>query len=121
MRLTPSQIGMLQLLGEWVPPSPRQSISERIHAGHNLLVRVTGRDFGFDPQRWHEHLRETNAGGYRWSNKHLGIPKHIARVLGNPAWALAVEELIEREGIALPSSRVAAPWEEFEEVGAGDA
>jgi len=93
MRLTPSQIGMLQLLGEWLPMGPEESVKERIRSGHTFLVQITGEDFGFDPQRWHEYLQATNAGGYRWSNKHLGMPKRIAHAVSDPAWCDAVEEL----------------------------
>jgi hypothetical protein len=48
---------------------------------------------GMSPGAWHEHLRATNAGGYRWSNKHLGFPRRIARALSNPAWHRAVAAL----------------------------
>jgi hypothetical protein len=94
MRLTPSQIGMLCLLGV---PLPRGSVGltlkERIQEGHAFLKKITGQDFGFDPQRWHDYLRETDAGGYRWSNKHLGMPKQIAEAVSNPAWCDAIMEL----------------------------
>ena len=58
--------------------------------GRRELVDAAAR---FDPPRWHDYLRETNAGGYRWSNKHLGMPKRIAEVIGDPAWCRAIEEL----------------------------
>jgi hypothetical protein len=51
-----------------------QSLADRIRDGHAFLVRIAGVDLGYDPQAWHDHLRATNAGGYRWSNKHLGFP-----------------------------------------------
>ena len=88
MRLTPSQIGMMLLLGERVPRR-ELTVKERIQEGHEFLVSITGQDFGFDPQRWHDYLRETKAGGYRWG----GIAKRIARATSDPEWCRAVEEL----------------------------
>src|SRR5262252_6995330 len=91
MRLTPSQISMLHLLGEPLPfcEPGGWTLKERIRAGHASLARQTGQDFGFDPQRWHDYLRETNAGGYRWS----GMTKRIDRAASDPEWRRAVEEL----------------------------
>ena len=84
---------MLQLLGEWLPMGPEQTLKERIQSGHAFLVRITRQDFGYDPVRWHAYLRESNAGGYRWSNKHLGMPKRIAQAMSDSAWRQAVQEL----------------------------
>ena len=39
------------------------------------------------------HLRQTNTGGYRWSNKHLGMPKRIAQAASDPECCAAVNEL----------------------------
>jgi hypothetical protein len=88
VRLTPSQIAMMQLLGERLPRGGR-TLKERIQEGHAFLVSITGQDFGFDPQRWHDYLRETKAGGYRWG----GMAKRIARATSDAEWCRAVEEL----------------------------
>jgi len=95
MRWTPAQLGMLMLLGEEPPmgPAVERSLAERIREGRECLVFDSGVDFGYDAARWHEHLRETNAGGYRWSNKHLGMPRRIARAAADPEWRAAVEQL----------------------------
>ena len=92
MRLTPSQLAMLQLLGVELPRG-EQTLKNRIERGHAQLVRITNVDLKFDPMRWHQHLLETNAGGYRWSNIHLGMLKKIDRAVNDPAWRQAVEEL----------------------------
>ncbi len=81
------------LLGEWLPRPQHPTLADRIRSGHEWLVRITGEDFGYDPERWHEYLRETDDGGYRWSNKHLKMPRRIAEALSNPAWRQAVAEL----------------------------
>jgi len=95
MRATPSQGGMHALLGHLLPfGMPREwSMSDRIRHGQEFLVRITGVDLGYDPQAWHQHLRATGAGGYRWSNKHLGFPRQIAATLANPEWQAAVASL----------------------------
>jgi hypothetical protein len=84
---------MRQLLGQNLPMGPQQSLPERIQTGHRFLVQITGRDFGYDPQAWHQYLRESNKGGYRWSNKHLGMPRCIEQALRDPAWRQAIVDL----------------------------
>ena len=92
MRLTPAQLGMSGLLGEWIPFAmpETQSLTDRIRDGHSMLVVLAKTDLGFDLQAWHEHLRATNEGGYRWSNKHLGMPRQIAMTLASQEWQEAV-------------------------------
>lgn len=105
MRLTPAQCGMHGLLGHLLPfGMPREwSVADRIRHGHAFLVRIAGVDLGYDPQAWHDHLRATDAGGYRWSNKHLGFPRQIALALADPAWQAAVESL-RGESDAVPGA-----------------
>jgi hypothetical protein len=95
VKLTPAQCGMHGLLGHQLPMGvPRDwSLAERIRHGHDFLVRIARVDLGYEPQAWHEHLRATNAGGYRWGNKHLGFPRQIAAALVNPDWQAAVASL----------------------------
>ena len=104
MRLTPAQNAMCWLLGERLPMgTPDEwSLVDIIRHGHELLVEIAQVDLGYDPQKWHDHLRATNAGGYRWSNKHLGFPKQIAGALANQEWLLAVEQL-SRPAAARPA------------------
>jgi hypothetical protein len=87
--MTPSQIDILLLLGERPGMLPEMDLKERIRIGHAGLVETTGKDFGFDPWRWHDFLRETKAGGYRWS----GVAKKIGQATTDPAWCRAVAEL----------------------------
>jgi hypothetical protein len=100
VRLTPAQIGMYKLLGRMLPfVMPHdQSLADRVRDGHDFLVRIARVDLGYDAQAWHEHLRETDAGGYRWSNKHLGFPRQIALALADPAWNEAVATLQSGQG-----------------------
>jgi hypothetical protein len=89
MRMTPSQIDMWLLLGERPGMLPEWDLKERIRRGHAGLVKMTGKDFGFDPRRWHDYLRETKEGGYRWT----GIAKKIGQAATDPQWCRAVAEL----------------------------
>lgn len=95
MRLTPAQIGMLSLLGEHLPfCMPDDSgMASRIREGREDLIEIAGIDFEYDLKAWHDHLKVTNAGGYRWSNIHLGMPRQIAQAMSNPEWLAAVAEL----------------------------
>jgi hypothetical protein len=99
--LDAGQIGMHGLLGHLLPRgmSHTQSLAGRIRDGRAYLVRLAGVDLGYDPRAWHEHLRATGAGGYRWSNKHLGFPRQIARALADQAWQQAVAALRSEEEV----------------------
>ena len=101
MRRTPAQLAMEALLGHFLPMGmPHgQSLAERIQRGRASLVRISGVDLGFDPEAWHEHLRETDAGAYRWSNKHLGFPKRIREALESSEWREAIAELNEEREV----------------------
>ncbi len=95
MRLTPAQLGMHALLGKNLKmgmPSD-WSLAQRIRHGHAFLVSISKVDLGLDPEAWHTHLKAGNVGGYRWSNKHLGMPKAIASALANPECQDAVREM----------------------------
>jgi hypothetical protein len=97
MRITPAQGGMTALLGGFVPRLSTGDLKTDIRRGRELLVQVAGIDFGYDPQAWHEHLRSTDAGGYRWSNQHLSFPRRIADAIANPEWQAAVASLRSRQ------------------------
>ena len=83
------------LLGHLLPMGmPRdESLADRIRSGHEFLVDLAGVDLGYDPQVWHEYLRSTGVGGYRWSNKHLGFPRRIAAAVADPEWQAAITSL----------------------------
>jgi hypothetical protein len=95
VRLTVSQIAMNLLVGETLPfvAEGAGELKARIQSGRRQLVSITGQDFNFDLQQWHDYLCKTNCGGYRWSNKHLGMPKLIAKALNDQEWQQAVLEL----------------------------
>jgi hypothetical protein len=95
MRLTPAQIGMYALLGHRLPfAMPAEwSLADIIRHGRESLVQDAGVDLGYDPQAWHAHLVATDAGGYKWSNKHRGFPRQIAQAVANPEWQAAVASL----------------------------
>lgn len=95
MRLTPAQIAMYGLLGEWLPMGmpDDQSLADRIRDGREFLVELAGLDLGYDATAWHEHLCATDDGGYCWSNKHLEFPKRISAAMSNPEWKAAIDFL----------------------------
>jgi hypothetical protein len=95
MRLTPAQVFMCALLGIELPRRQRDSLKELIKLGHDELVELTGKDFGYDLNAWHSHLRETNAGMYRWTNQHLRVSMLIKAAHTSAEWLMAVKELTE--------------------------
>lgn len=91
--ITPAQIAMIQFMGGRLPMVRTASVCERVRAGRSFLLQIAGQDLGFDPAVWHAHLRATGAGGYRWSNQHLGMPKRIQKATGDPEWRQCIETL----------------------------
>ena len=68
---------MYMLAGEWMPfcePDPLP-LAQRIESARQGLVRVTGQDFGYDLQKWHDYLVEhhqgENAGGMVFHKKQI--------------------------------------------------
>ena len=55
-------------------------------------MRITHKDFRYDVRAWHEYLMETDAGGYKWSNKHRGYLKAIEHALEDEEWHACVAE-----------------------------
>jgi hypothetical protein len=94
MRLTPAQIGVRLICGEDLPfVAGEKSLSERICAGHDLLVSITAQDFGYDLQAWHDHLKESRAGGYTYG-RNIVLPRIMQAALLAPQWREAVESLL---------------------------
>ena len=72
------------------------SKAQRIKFGRELLVKITGRDFGYDPIQWHHYLWEVDAGGYRWSRSSENKwARYAEAALDDPEWREAVKELQE--------------------------
>ena len=99
MRLTPAQIAVHHICGQELPLDGDLSLIQRIRYGHDFLVRITGQDFGYDLQGWHDYLSNTRDGGYTW-NSSIKTPKIMVAALANPDWIAAVEaktNLLESE------------------------
>ena len=105
MMATPAQCGMILLLGGVLGMAQAQPMTERIRRGRKWLADITGQDFGYDAQRWHEYLWETDVGGYRWSRRSKDKwGNWPLEAMDNPEWQAAVKELE-----ALPTSQPPAP------------
>ena len=91
MRLTPAQIAVHLLCGRPIPGSPA-SIDERIALGRKLLSEMANVDFGYDLERWHNHLKVTRDGGYTW-NRTIALPRIMRDALASESWLDAVERL----------------------------
>jgi hypothetical protein len=94
MRMTPAQGAVRLICGESLPPfavSP-DSFKDRLLRGRELLVQLTGKDFGFDLQAWHDHLKFSRDGGYTWG-RNIVLPKIMKAALESREWREAVGTL----------------------------
>ena len=44
-------------------------MAENIKQGHGMLVQMSQLDFGYDLVAWHQHLKDTNIGGYNFGKR----------------------------------------------------
>ena len=97
MRLTPAQMAVHLLCGLRLPPFAPTSddICERMREGHDDLVQMTGRDFGYDLQAWHNHLRESREGGYTYG-RNIVLPRIMQAALQSAEWQDAARVLEAR-------------------------
>ena len=80
------------ICGHSLPRGPQYSLRERIKEGRKMLATLAGADYGYDLQRWHDHLKHTRDGGYTW-NRTIALPKIMAEALASEEWRAAVKEL----------------------------
>ena len=95
MRLTPAQFAVALICGHRLPPfvpSP-EDIIERLRMGHDQLVRLTGKDFGYDLQAWHDFLKESRDGGYTYG-RNIVLPKVMKAALESAEWQEARKRLV---------------------------
>jgi hypothetical protein len=92
MRLTPAQIAVRLICGEEVPRFRAESMADCIRAGHDFLVRISGVDFGYDLQAWHDHLKESKQGGYTYG-RNIELPRIMKAALDSTDWQATVRSL----------------------------
>ena len=93
MRATPAQGAVFLICGK-IPPMRlrRDTLSGRIQDGRRMLIQITGKDFGYDLQAWHDYLKESREGGYTW-NRSIVLPKIMKAALESDEWRRAVSDL----------------------------
>lgn len=98
MRLTPAQIAVHLICGQ--APLPLQhhyeSLEDQLREGRMALVKLTGRDFGYDLLAWHDHLKESREGGYTWSRA-ITMPRIMKAALADVQWQKAASSLSRSE------------------------
>jgi hypothetical protein len=62
--------------------------------GHELLVRLTGCDFGYDLAAWHNHLKESREGGYTYG-RHIVLPQCMQIAMASAEWRAAAKQLVD--------------------------
>ncbi len=88
MRLTPAQIAVHLICGDDPSPRGQMTLRQRLCHGREMLRSITGKDFGFDLQKWHDYLKESRDGGYTW-NRTIDLPKIMKSALANQQWLAA--------------------------------
>ncbi len=83
------------LCGECLPrfaETDYDSLASRIEAGHDGLVKLSGKDFGYDLQAWHDYLKESRDGGYTWG-RNVDLPRIMKQALASAEWHEAVRQI----------------------------
>ena len=57
-----------------------------------MLVSLTGKDFGYDLQAWHDYLKRSRDGGYTWART-ISLPKIMKEAIESEEWKSAVRDL----------------------------
>lgn len=105
MRLTPAQLAVHLICGEVsLPRSNQQSLREQLCDGREMLRSITGQDFGFDLQKWHDYLKEAKDGGYTW-NRNIKLPKIMKSALANREWLDAVAAIESKRATGKPQQQ----------------
>jgi hypothetical protein len=93
MRLRPAQLGVLLICGKSIPHrAGEETLTERIQEGRRWLVEITGQNFGYDLQRWHDYMKESRDGGYTYG-RNIVLPKIMQAALQSARWQAAVRSL----------------------------
>ena len=93
MRLTPAQMAVHLICGEHLPILWEDK-ETCIIEGRRMLIDITGKDYGYDLQKWHDHLKESREGGYTWQDT-IDLPKVMKEALASKEWHEVVQRLPE--------------------------
>jgi hypothetical protein len=91
MRLTPAQVAIHLICGHNLPMGLRRSREDNMKEGRAMLARIAGVDYGYDLQRWHDHLKgipRSQSLGYTW-NRTITLPKVMQHALASEEWRSA--------------------------------
>ena len=95
MRLTPAHMAVYLICGHQLPITPSQPLEDRMQQGRAMLVRIAKVDYGYDLQRWHDHLKaipRSESRGYTW-NRTIALPKVMEEAMASEAWRSAARAL----------------------------
>ncbi len=74
-------------------------LQDCLQEGRRFLVSIAGKDFGYDLQAWHDHLKHSRQGGYTYG-RNIVLPRVMKDALANPNWQQAVKQLSEHDPAA---------------------
>ena len=95
MRMTPAQMAVHLICGHNLPMGRQRSLEENMEEGRAILARIAGVDYGYDLQRWHDHLKgipRSESRGYTW-NRTIALPKVMQDALASNEWRSAARAL----------------------------
>src|SRR5262245_21672035 len=95
MRLYPSQLAVQLICGQPMPMGRDKGLIDRMRQGHDLLVSITHRDYGYDLLAWHNHLKESREGGYTYG-RNIVVPKIMQEAMDSEDWRVAAKKLTAR-------------------------
>lgn len=98
MQLTPAQIAVRLICGEKLPGarmSHDPDILSRVKRGHDMLVKLSGKDFKYDLVAWHTYLKQSRDGGYTWGRNIL-LPRVMKKALVSNEWHEAINKIQSR-------------------------
>jgi hypothetical protein len=95
MRLTPAQVAIHLICGHNLPMRPQRSLADNMKEGRAMLAQIANVDYGYDLQRWHDHLKgmpRSQSRGYTW-NRTVTLPKVMQAALASDDWRSAARAL----------------------------
>lgn len=95
MQLIPAQIAVRLICGEKLPGerlSRDLGIVSRVKQGHDMLVKLSGKDFGYDLAARHAYLKLSRDGGYTWGRNIL-LPRVMKKALAFNEWHEAISKI----------------------------
>jgi hypothetical protein len=91
MKQTPAQSGLALICRGQIGFDTYPSFAEGIARGRLWLTQITGKDFGYEPKSWFDHLAQNKMYDVHGRSKPGNYPGIVLTALENQDWINAVE------------------------------